>query len=169
MPSTDDPMLGDELGQYFFYDKWDERFMRIAREHALWSKDPSARIGAVAVDPERRYELCHGYNGFPAGTSDRRELYDDRIEKHRRVIHAEMNVVAKAAYLGISLDGATLYVYGLPVCDRCAPVLIQVGIRRVVQYFDFNTLPDRWLESAGYSELLFEEAGVTLDGVSLGP
>ena len=46
-------------------DKWDDRFLDIAREISTWSKDPSRKIGAIAV--RDRKILATGYNGFPKG------------------------------------------------------------------------------------------------------
>jgi deoxycytidylate deaminase len=43
-----------------------------------------------------------------------------------------MNAIYNATYSGTSLDGATLYVYGLPICSECAKGIIQVGIKKVV-------------------------------------
>ena len=30
-------------------DKWHKRYLKLAQEVASWSKDPSAKIGAVAI------------------------------------------------------------------------------------------------------------------------
>jgi dCMP deaminase len=35
-----------------------------------------------------------------------------------------MNAIYNATYSGTSLDGATLYVYGLPICSECAKGII---------------------------------------------
>ena len=55
-------------------DKWDKRFMRVAREISAWSKDPSKQIGAVAVNDDRRI-LATGYNGFPKGIEDKTDAF----------------------------------------------------------------------------------------------
>lgn len=44
--------------------EWDRRFLKIAREVATWSKDPSTQVGAVIVDPDQRV-VSLGYNGPP--------------------------------------------------------------------------------------------------------
>lgn len=110
--------------------KWDDRFMRLAREISTWSKDPT-KIGAVIVDDERRI-LSTGYNGFPRGIADTEERLSNKEEKYPRVIHAEMNAILAALYNGVSVKGATLYVWGLPVCADCTKSVIQAGIRRIV-------------------------------------
>ena len=52
----------------FDRDKWDRRFLKIAREGATWSKDPSTQVGAVIVDPDQRV-VSLGYNGPPVACS----------------------------------------------------------------------------------------------------
>jgi dCMP deaminase len=137
--------------------KWDKRFLGLAREISTWSKDPSAQIGAVVVNDERRI-LATGYNGFPRGIHDSEQRYHDRETKYKYVVHAEMNAIYNATFSGTSLNNATLYVWGLPVCCDCARGVIQVGIKRIVMpKLEF---PDRWVESFRKSRDLFSEAGV---------
>ena len=137
--------------------KWDYRFLDLASLVSTWSKDPSKQIGAVAVGSKRQI-LAQGYNGFPRGISDSEDRYEDRQRKYELVVHAEMNVIYNASYNGVSLDGATLYVHGLPVCSDCAKAVIQVGINRVIMR---KQVPeDRWLESWMRSREMFKEAGV---------
>lgn len=141
--------------------KWDKRFMEIAAVVSTWSKDPSSKIGAVVVNDERRI-LATGYNGFPRGIEDTEERLNDRHEKYPRIIHAEMNVLMNALYNGVTVKGATLYVYGLPVCPDCTKNVIQSGIKRVVIPTD-KTEKGKW-EAVWNTESLpmFQEAGVTV-------
>ena len=137
--------------------KWDYRFLDLAQLISTWSKDPSKQIGAVAIGDNRQI-LAQGYNGFPRGVIDSEDRYEDRQRKYELVVHAEMNVIYNASYNGVSLDGATLYVHGLPVCSDCAKAVIQVGINRVIMR---KQVPeDRWLESWMRSREMFKEAGV---------
>ena len=107
--------------------KWDTRFMRLAREIADWSKDPSSKIGAIIVNDKRRI-LATGYNGFPEGIEDTEERLNNREEKYPRIIHAETNALLNALKNGVSVEGATLYVCGLPVCPDCTKSIIQAAI-----------------------------------------
>ena len=136
--------------------KWDLRFLELAKGIAGWSKDPSRKIGAIAVDD--RSVIAQGYNGFPRGIEDYAERYEDRDLKYKLVVHAEMNVIYNATYNGVSLDGATLYVWGLPVCSDCAKGVIQTGIRRVVM--PEQDIPDHWTESWKLTQTMFEEANI---------
>ena len=95
-------------------DKWDDRFLDIAREISTWSKDPSRKIGAIAV--RDRKILATGYNGFPKGIEDTPSRLNIREIKYQYVVHAEMNCIYNAAENGVSLRDSTLYIFGLPVC-----------------------------------------------------
>src|SRR6056300_257865 len=138
-------------------DKWDQRFLKLAEEVASWSKDPSRKIGAVAIGAKGQV-LAQGFNGFPRGIDDSEERYNDRERKYELVVHAEMNVIYNATYSGVSLDGATLYVTGLPVCSECAKGIVQVGIKRVIMR-DME-IPDSWQESWRKTQVMFNETGI---------
>ena len=97
-------------------------------------------------------------NGFPRGIEDNPSLYENRDIKYKYVVHAEMNAIFNATYNGVSLDGSTLYVYGLPVCSDCAKGVIQVGISRVVM--PQQEIPDHWTESWSLTQSMFDEAGI---------
>jgi dCMP deaminase len=139
-------------------EKWDNRFLRMAREIASWSKDPSAKIGAVAVKDRRI--LSTGYNGFPAGIDDDPIRYQDRETKYQFVVHAEMNAIYNAGRNGIPLQGSTMYVYGLPACHECAKGIASAGIKRVVCCFDDEHQHDKWFKSYEKTLALFAESGI---------
>lgn len=136
---------------------WDARYLDLAENVSSWSKDPSRKIGAVAVGSKGQI-LSQGYNGFPRGINDSVERYNDKETKYRYVVHAEMNVVYNATYNGISLDGATLYVTGLPVCSECAKGIIQTGVKRVVMRA--TDVPEKWFVSFATTAKMFNEAGI---------
>lgn len=138
--------------------KWDQRYIELAKQVSTWSKDPSKKIGAVAVGSKGQI-LSQGYNGFPRGILDLPERYENREVKYKHVVHAEMNVIYNATFSGVSLDGASLFVYGLPVCNECAKGIIQVGIQRVVIYTD-QEVPDIWKNAFQWTWDMFKEAGV---------
>lgn len=141
--------------------KWDTRYISLAREISSWSRDPSRKIGAVAISPKGQV-LATGYNGFPRGIEDSQERYNDRKIKYSYVVHAEMNCIYNATYNGVSLDGSSLYVWGLPICSECAKGIIQVGIKKVVWDTDQNEIPDIWNESLKLTESMFNECGIHL-------
>jgi|TARA_Y100000389_G_C17332508_1_gene448879 dCMP deaminase len=142
--------------------KWNKRYLKLAAEVAEWSKDPSRKIGAVAVGDKGQI-LSQGYNGFPRGVKDTNDRYNDRPTKYQLVVHAEMNVIYNATYNGVSLDGSTLFVFGLPVCSYCAKGIVQVGIKKVVM--DAQEIPESWKDSWELSKRIFDEAGVNYEFV----
>ncbi len=139
--------------------KWTKRYLNIAKNVSTWSKDPSSKIGAVAISPKGQL-LSTGYNGFPRGIEDTEARLTDREQKYKLVVHAEMNAIYNATYNGVSLDGSTMYVYGLPSCSNCALGIISVGVKHVVMQ-DADPDNARWKESVQLSLDLFDEAGVT--------
>ena len=139
--------------------KWDKRYLALAKEVASWSKDPSTQVGAVTVGSKKEV-LSQGFNGFPRGIVDSEDRYNNRETKYKYVVHAEMNAIYNATYSGVSLDGAVLYVYGLPICSECAKGIIQVGIKKVI--IEKSKELDNWNESVALSQEMFDEAGVEL-------
>jgi len=136
--------------------KWDTRFLELAKQVGSWSKDPSTQAGAVIVDQRNRI-VSVGFNGFPAGIADDERL-NNREDKYPLVIHAEMNAQLFAKQ---DLEGCTVYTYPLPPCSRCASVLVQVDIARVV--FPGGPIPSRWVVDLDRAHSLFTEANIIVD------
>ena len=142
--------------------KWDERFMSLAETVAEWSScyQQNRHVGAVAVKDKR--VLTTGYNGAPAGI----ESCAERGECLRRVkniasgtmqevcyaVHAEQNAICQAAKLGISLEGAVMYVTHQP-CVICTRMIINSGIKKVIYK---NGYPDE------FAKELFRQSDVEL-------
>lgn len=134
---------------------WDRRFINLAEHIAGWSKDPSTKVGAVIVDGKRRV-ISMGYNGFPRGLSDDGRL-NYRDTKLALALHAEANAILFAK---CDLVGATIYTWPMMPCSHCASLIIQSGINRVVSIPNSNP---RWQESFEISQIVFEEAAVSLN------
>jgi dCMP deaminase len=135
-------------------DKWQKRYLELAKHIAGWSKDSSTRVGAVLVDRHNRI-ISLGFNGFPQGILDDSRL-EDRELKYKMILHAEQNSILFAQR---SLIGATLYVWPFMPCSRCAAVIIQTGLREVVAPQNDNP---RWQEDFKLAQEMFWEAGVTV-------
>jgi dCMP deaminase len=135
-------------------EKWDYRFLDMAKLVSTWSKDPSTKVGAVIVGPKNRI-VSVGYNGFSRHTKDDLRL-EDRETKLKIIIHGEMNAIH---FANKELDDCTLYTYPFMPCSNCASHIIQRDIKRVVSYYNNNP---RWEESFKISTSLFLEAGVDL-------
>ena len=134
---------------------WKTYLMGFAQHAAAKSKD-STKVGAVLVGPHREV-LLTAYNGPPAGVKDLPERFE-RPAKYLYASHAEANLIAFAARLGIRTEGCTVYVTHMP-CAGCARTLIQAGIVKVVVGPGTTSMPE---EEFAAAEEMFREAGVTV-------
>ena len=94
---------------------------------------------------------------------DSPERYETKEIKYQYVVHAEMNCIYNATYNGIGLDGATMYVWGLPLCNECAKGIIQVGITRVVSPKNGLDVPNKWKVSCLNTVSMFKEVEIEYD------
>ena len=131
-------------------DKWDKRFMELAETVANWSScyQENRHVGAIVV--KDKHILATGYNGAPSGIvscTERGEclrrvknIASGTMQEVCYAVHAEQNAIIQAAKMGISLEGATLYVTHQP-CVICTRIIINSGIKRVVYK---NGYPDEF-------------------------
>lgn len=134
--------------------RWDKRFLRLAFEISTWSKDPSTKVGAVITDADMRI-VSTGFNGLPRGIKDLPDRLQDRESKYSMIVHGDMNAVLFARR---DLTGCTIYTVPFMPCDRCAAVIAQTGISRVVA--PLHDATHRWIDSIRKAELIFTEAQV---------
>jgi dCMP deaminase len=73
-----------------------------------------------------------------------------------------MNAIFNATYSGVSLDGSTIFIHGLPACSECAKGIIQLGIKKVIVSKECNEARPQWNESWKKSIAMFAEAGITV-------
>src|SRR5690625_4636871 len=135
-------------------DKWDARFCELAKFVSEWSKDPNAKVGAI-IFSKRGGDISIGYNGFPMGVEDSAERLQDREMKLELVVHAEQNALIAA---GSRSMGSTLYVWGKPICARCAGSIIQAGVKRVVALNPDVDATSNWHETGLVAHQIFVEA-----------
>jgi dCMP deaminase len=137
--------------------KWNTRFCELAKFVSKWSKDPNAQVGAV-LHAKAGGDISIGYNGFPSGVEDSINRLHNPDEKLDLIVHAEINALLAA---GSRADGATLYVWGKPVCARCAGPVIQAGVRRVVALSPSSvSSKSKWHATGERAYQMFHEAGV---------
>ncbi len=148
-------MIPIEQGEHMDYAKWDKRFVDLAQLVSLWSKDPSTQTGAVIVDPAGRL-VSTGFNGFPQSIADDYRL-KDRETKYEMIVHCEVNALIFAER---SIKDCTLYTHPFHSCSRCASIMIQAGIKRVVAPELEKRHIERWAENLELSKSLFREAKV---------
>lgn len=143
---------------------WDEYFMTMAYLVSMKSKDPSTRVGAVIVGPDKEIRST-GYNGLPRAIADHDYRYYDREYKLLAGNHAEENAILHCARIGVSAKECTVYTPWIP-CSRCAKSIIQSGIIEVVYDINFpgnhQDNQEDWKRSIEISKELLNEAKVKL-------
>jgi len=143
---------------------WDSYFMSIA--HVVSSRANCSRRKVAAVVVSENRIISTGYNGTPrgvtncfaggcarcAGTAPSGSSLEECI-----CVHAEQNAICQAAFYGIRLEGATIYVTISP-CLTCAKLIINAGIREVVYGGDyaFTEQTEKLLAEAGVKCRRFE-------------
>jgi dCMP deaminase len=139
--------------------KWDERFLQIAQEISTWSKDPSTKVGAIAVNLERRI-LAQGYNGFPVKSDDSEKFYNTRKSKYARIVHAESNIIYNACNSHVGLQNSTVYVYGMYPCSECVKGLTQVQVSRIVFQLGQSSNVEKWKSDFDTAKCFLREVGI---------
>jgi dCMP deaminase len=111
-------------------DKLDKVFIEIAKQIGTLSYCTRAKVGAVLVKSGN--VISFGYNGTPTGMDNCCEdEIDGKLVSKSEVLHAESNCILKAAKMGLSTDGSTMYLTLSP-CKDCAKLILQSGVKRVV-------------------------------------
>ena len=135
---------------------WDTYFMEIA--HVVKNRGNCSRRKVAAVVVKDRRIISTGYNGTPRGV---RNCCDGGCARCASdapsgtalgdciCSHAEENAITQAAYHGIALKDATIYVTLSP-CLTCAKMIINSGIKEVVydEEYSFNDQTRALLDEA---------------------
>jgi dCMP deaminase len=130
--------------------------------HVVARRGNCSRRKVAAIIVKDRRIISTGYNGTPRGVKNCFEGGCARCASNVPsggdlgeciCSHAEENSITQAAYHGIAVNGATLYVTLNP-CLMCAKMIINAGIREVVYEEEY-----RFSEQ---TRALLTEAGVKL-------
>lgn len=142
---------------------WDSYFMKIAEDVATRSTCLRRSVGAVIVKDKRI--LTTGYNGAPTGIEHCTENTCLRIkfnvpsgERHElcRGLHAEQNAIIQAAYHGVSVRGAKIYITHQP-CSICTKMLINSGIDTFIYRQPYSDpLADEISVAAGIQRIILD-------------
>jgi dCMP deaminase len=121
---------------------WSQYFLNLAKVVSTRATCNRAHVGAILV--MRNRILTTGYNGSPPGEPHCTDpgVGCDLVDNHcQRTLHAEVNAIAQAAQLGISVKGASMYIYinnldGISrnnkPCRECMKVLNATGIGTIM-------------------------------------
>jgi len=102
---------------------WEEYALRLAEVAALRSEDPRTKVGCCLLRHDHTIASI-GYNGAPAGVQIE---WNNREEKHKRVIHAEVNALRM-----IKPNECYLVAITHSPCNDCLKSLAAYGIKKVV-------------------------------------
>lgn len=143
---------------------WNSYFMEIADIVKTRSTCIRRQVGAVIVKDNRI--ITTGYNGAPSGLThcidnggcERERLNVPSGQRHElcRALHAEQNAIIQAAKIGVSTEGATIYITTQP-CVICAKMIINAGIKKVVYKASY---PDEMAMN------MLEESGVEVVSIA---
>jgi deoxycytidylate deaminase len=146
---------------------YDERMKQVigrAYQEAAKSPDPSTQVGAVLIGSPQTIAsgMIAGCNRLPRGFSPDDPRLEDREWKYRHIVHAEKEVVYRAASEGFPTTGAWM-VAPFGVCTGCAKAIVQARIGHVVVHKQVMArTPDRWVEDILNAYHVLEAGGVTL-------
>ncbi|MCK4757262.1 MAG: dCMP deaminase family protein [Thermoplasmata archaeon] len=122
----------------------DEYFMDMAVLASKRSTCLRRKVGAVLVKDD--HVLTTGYNGAPKGLDhceitgcirEQRKVPSGERHELCRGVHAEQNAIIQAAYFGVSVKGAKMYITNHP-CSVCAKMMLNAGISEVIYKGDYH-------------------------------
>ncbi len=102
---------------------WEKYALSLASVAALRSEDPYVKVGACLLRKDRSVAGM-GYNGAPPKININ---WQDRDERRKRVVHAEVNALRYAHPGECDLLAST----HLP-CNECLRMIAAYGIKKVV-------------------------------------
>lgn len=108
-----------------------EYYMDLAKRAAQMSYARRLKVGAVAV--RDRCIISDSWNGTPSGMDNNCEIEnsDGTLTTKSIVLHAEENVILKAAARGQATKGATLFITHAP-CIQCAKLIYGAEFSEVI-------------------------------------
>ncbi|MCU7557196.1 ComE operon protein 2 [Macrococcus capreoli] len=139
--------------------QWKEYFMAQSQLLALRSTCTRLSVGATIVKDNR--VIAGGYNGSVSGEV---HCIDEGcyVENGHciRTIHAEMNALLQCAKMGVSTEGAEIYVTHFP-CIHCTKSIIQAGIKKIYYANDYKNHP--------YAVELLQKANIETEKIEFNP
>lgn len=130
-------------------------YLETARLNARRATCERGQVGAILVRDKRI--IASGYNGPPTGQPHCSANHCDITKPCTHAVHAEANLIAYCAKHGISTNKAILIVTTVP-CIKCAELIIQSGIKRIVYDSDYrlteglNLLQNAGVDVVKYSD-----------------
>ncbi|MBX7207440.1 MAG: deoxycytidylate deaminase [Verrucomicrobiaceae bacterium] len=99
--------------------------MALAHVASLRSEDPFRKVGAVAFDFDNRV-IGTAYNGLAPGFNAATEFWDDRDDRRKFMIHAEVNLCSLFTRGNVKLVACTT-----KPCTSCMQMLCAYGVKEI--------------------------------------
>jgi len=116
--------------------QFDQTIMQLAKDSSRHSSDWWRQVGAVIIDTQGEI-ISAGANRHQPSDQTPYVLGDTRGLFHKgqhielsTAAHAESSLIAQSAKLGLTLQGASLYVTDFP-CPYCARMIVLSGIKKL--------------------------------------
>ena len=104
-------------------------YLETARLNSRRATCERGQVGAILIRDKRI--IASGYNGPPMGQPHCSHEVCDVTKACTHAVHAEANLIAYCAKHGVATDKAILVVTTVP-CKKCAELIVQSGINRIV-------------------------------------
>ena len=135
------------------------KLLKIAYLEAQKSTFPSTQNGAILVD-EKGDVILSAVNAFPDKIAETEERKIKPL-RSKLGVHAERNLVYRAAKNGIKTEGLTM-VCAWATCSDCAQAIIQAGIKRLVTHKQALDRSYDWQENIDFAFKMLREAGIEI-------
>lgn len=99
--------------------------MALAHVASLRSEDPFRKVGAVAIDFDNRV-IGTAYNGLAPGYNANPDFWNDRDERRKYMLHAEVNLCSLFTRGNVRLVACTT-----KPCTSCMQMLCAYGVKEV--------------------------------------
>ena len=135
-----------------------KKFMDLANEVSLQSKDTNRKVGSVIVNDNGEV-VATGFNHFPEGVDDTISERYEKPDKYFYTEHAERGSLHTALNNSKSVKGCTMYINSY-ACHDCARAIIETKIKKVVCSLEPDYGHGTWGSSWKASSNMLKEAGV---------
>lgn len=136
-----------------------QNLLKIAYLEAQKSNNPSTQNGAILVD-DKGNVILSAKNSFPDGVAETQERQIKPL-RSKFSVHAERNVLYRAARLGIKTEGLIM-VCPWAACTDCAQGIIQAGIKQLVVHKQALDRSSHWKEDIEIAFTMLREARVEI-------
>jgi len=115
---------------------FEDMAIQIAMVASKRSEDHFKKVGACVLD-DRGHVLGVGYNGLRRGHNQNLKFWQNRDDRRKYIIHAEVNALAN-----VDPKEAKLLAVTLCPCSNCANIIAAYNIDKVIYIEDYERDPE---------------------------